>query len=122
MTSAMSSGAATRPSGHERRARGGHLLVGVDRRGHARLHHAGRHRVDADAVGPELLGEHLREHDDRGLAGPVGPRLAWAFEPDIDATATIAPRDAFSAGYAALARSHVARVLTANIASQSATA
>ena len=42
--------------------------------------------------------------------------------PDIDATATMAPREAFSAGYAAFARSHVARVLTANTASQSRTA
>src|SRR6185503_298786 len=40
----------------------------------------------------------------------------------MDATATIAPREAASASWPALARSHVARVFTANIRSQSSTA
>ena len=40
----------------------------------------------------------------------------------MEATATIAPREAASASWAALASSHVARVFTANIRSQSSTA
>src|SRR5882724_358032 len=40
----------------------------------------------------------------------------------MDATATIAPREVASASWAALARSHVARVFTANMRSQSSTA
>jgi len=54
------------------------------------------------------------------LLGPYAPRLAWALLPDMDPTATMAPPPALSAGCAALARSQVARTLTANIASQSA--
>src|SRR5712692_10351626 len=56
------------------------------------------------------------------LLGPYGPRLACALLPDMEATATTAPRAAASASWAALASSHVARVFTANIRSQSSTA
>ena len=55
------------------------------------------------------------------LVGPYGPRFACALVPDIEPTATMAPRDALSAGYAAFERSHVARVFTANTRSQSST-
>src|SRR5262249_10535551 len=55
------------------------------------------------------------------LVGPYGPRFACALDPDIEPTATRAPRDALSAGYAAFARSHVARVFTAKTRSQSST-
>src|SRR5439155_3434254 len=56
------------------------------------------------------------------LLGPYAPRFACGLLPDIDATATIAPRAAVRAGWAALARSHVARVFTAKTRSQSSTA
>src|SRR6059058_2140883 len=55
------------------------------------------------------------------LLGPYAPRFACGLLPDIDATATIAPRAALSAGWAALARSQVARVFTAKTRSQSST-
>src|SRR5258705_5943534 len=60
------------PDRDQRVALGGDGLVLVDLRGHAGAHHAGREAVDADAVGPELLGEDRDEHDQRGLARPVG--------------------------------------------------
>src|SRR5437773_4054170 len=55
------------------------------------------------------------------LLGPYAPRFACGLLPDIDATATIAPRAALSAGWADLARSQAARALTANTRSQSST-
>ena len=39
--------------------------------GHGVHHQAGRHRVDADAVGAQLRGEHLGEHVDRRLRAAV---------------------------------------------------
>jgi len=55
------------------------------------------------------------------LLGAYAPRFACALLPDIDAVITMAPRAAASASCAALARSHVARVLTLKSASQSST-
>jgi len=80
---------------------------------------------------------HLQAIIDRALAGNQDLRAAMAnveiaraqyrvqraqLLPDIEATATMAPREAARASWAALARSHVARVFTANIRSQSSTA
>src|SRR5262245_23339849 len=55
------------------------------------------------------------------LLGPYAPRLACGRVPDIDATATMAPPEAFRAGWAAWARSSVARTFTAKRRSQSST-
>ena len=75
MTSAMSSGVATRPIGTSASRSRRDRLVLVHLLGHPGAHHAGREAVDADAVAPELLGEHRDEHDQRGLARAVGPEV-----------------------------------------------
>src|SRR5438477_558669 len=51
------------------------LATLVELLGHPGAHHARRHGVHADAVAPELLGEHTHQHDHRRLARRVGAEV-----------------------------------------------